>query len=259
MRRKTELDLRGEMVEVCRLMYERGYISGLDGNASVRLDRRRLLTTPSGAAKGRLKPEALVVTDLVGKPLKGQAKPSSELKVHLAVYRLRPEVSAVVHAHPPASVAHSIAGISLAKCIVPETILTVGHISTATYATPGSRELAGNLEEHIRCFDAIIMDRHGTVTMGSDLFEAYQRLETVEHTAQISLMARSLGPVRPLPKEEVEKLYTLAESAGVSWPFLSCDGCDICPDGTEESTDALVAAITQRVLKIIGEQQTSIA
>ncbi len=251
--RRSEWELRADIVEVCRRMYQRGYVSAMDGNVSARLGPDRLLATPAGAAKGYLKAEELVVIDGLGRPVAGRGKPSSEIKVHLAAYRVRPEVGAVVHAHPPATVAHSIAGISLAQCIVPESVLTLGAIASAAYAPPGSHTLAEAVEAQLRCFDALVMDRHGSVTLGGDVFEAYYRLEALEHTALTSLYARRLGPVRPLPADEVERLYAIAEAAGVQWKFRSCAGCNVCAAATQSAgaapsaEDELVARVLQRL------------
>ena len=131
--RRNEWELRADIVEVCRRMHARGYVSAMDGNVSARMGGGRLLATPAGKAKGFLAPEDLVVVDLQGQPVRSGGRPSSEIKLHVAAYRARPDVSAVVHAHPPAAVAHSIAGISLAECILPETVLTLGSAITAHY------------------------------------------------------------------------------------------------------------------------------
>lgn len=243
--RKSERQHRHDVVAVCRRMYERGYIAALDGNVSVRLSDRRVLATPAGAAKGSLDPEDLVVTDLDGRALGGGGRPSSELRVHLAAYRLRPEVQSVVHAHPPAAVAHSLAGVSLAPTVIPETVLTLGTIAGTDYDTPGTPELARRMEDALRCHDAILMERHGTVTLGEDVWQAYHRLESLEHTAKILYMARTLGPVEPLPAEEVERLYTLAEQAGIRWPFRAEAACRRA--GDERLVEAVVAQVLRRL------------
>lgn len=251
--RKSERQHRADVVAVCRRMYERGYIAGLDGNVSVRLSERRILATPAGAAKGDLDPAALVVTDVDGNVLGDGGAPSSELRVHLAAYRLRPDVHAVVHAHPKAAVAHSLAGVSLAPTVIPETVFTLGTITTTEYGTPGTTALAQQMEDALRCHDAVLMERHGTVTLGADLAQAYHRLESLEHTAQILYMARMLGPVQPLPTGEVDKLFQLAEQAGIRWPFRTDAACrtGACPHGHDHghaAEDGLVEAVVAQVL-----------
>jgi L-fuculose-phosphate aldolase len=143
-------------------------------------------------------------------------------------------VGAVVHAHPKAAVAHSLAGSRLDETVIPETVFTLGTIAGADYGTPGTRDLAERMEQTIRCHDAIVMERHGTLTLGRDLLQAYLRLESLEHTAEILVMAQALGSVRPLPSSEVENLYQQAERAGLRWPFRTDPACTgpACSDHT---------------------------
>jgi L-fuculose-phosphate aldolase len=246
------------MVDIGRRMYDRGYIAGCDGNLSVRLGEHHVLTTPAGAPKGFLETSDLVVTDLEGQQINrgdSRHRPSSELQVHLAAYRVRGDISAVVHAHPKAAVAHSLAGISLDDTVIPETVFTLGTIAGAEYETPGTRDLADRLERTLRCHDAIVMERHGTLTLGSDLLQAYLRLESLEHTAQILLMARTLGSIQPLPSGEVENLYHLAEQAGVRWPFRTDPSCrgPVCTTDNQGSSSAisddLVGELARQVLE----------
>jgi L-fuculose-phosphate aldolase len=195
-----------EIVEICSWMYQKGFIASSEGNVSACLGPDRLLVTPRGLHKGFLLPEQLVVTDFDGHQVSGDLAPSSELPLHLLVYRERPDVEAVVHAHPTMAIACSLVGISLVDGVVPEVITSLGAIPTASYATPGTAEAAEAIRAPIRQFDAIILARHGSVTVGKDLQEAYIKLEMLEHTAQILLLARLLGSVAPLPREEVARL-----------------------------------------------------
>ena len=247
--RIDEAVLRDQVVEVCRRIHDRGYSSGWEGNVSARLGPGRFLMTPSSVNKGWLKPADLLIVDAEGVPLRGRARPSSESKVHMAIYRVRPDVGAVVHAHPPTAVAHTIAGVSLAQCLVPETVMTLGEVPTAAYATPTTHDVAAGVESLAIDHDVILMDRHGSVTLGRDVMQAYDRLESLEHTAQITLMARMLGPVRPLPAGEVARLRALGEAMGLRRAFGSCEGCTVCGDGPLPSTDeAQIAEIVDRVL-----------
>ena len=199
-------------MRICRLLWERGYVAAADGNVSVRLGPDRLLTTPSGLSKGFLLPEQLVVTDLQGAKLAAQAggacglEPSSEIRVHCEAYRQRADIRAVIHAHPVAAVACSLAGISLAEPVLPEVLLDLGAIPTTRYASPASEEGPEVMRDLIREHDALILDRHGSVTVGRDLWDAYLRLERLEHAASILLAARQVGEVSPLPPAEVERL-----------------------------------------------------
>lgn len=199
------------MIDVGRRLWEREYISGKGGNFSARLDEDHILSTPAGLAKGRLAPEDLVVTDLAGTQVSGHHKPSSELRIHLASYRLRPEICAVVHAHPKTVVAHSLASINLLFTALPETVVALGMIRSVPYETPGSTELALKMESALTHHDAIVMERHGAVTLGRTLGEAYDRMETLEHAAQTLYLAQTLGTIEALPGDEIERLLTLVK------------------------------------------------
>jgi L-fuculose-phosphate aldolase len=232
MKRITEHEARQEIVRIGRLMWERGYVAATDGNLSVRLGSDRLLVTPSGLSKGFLSEGDLVVIRPDGEPLGGYqgrgGRPSSEILMHLEVYRQRPDVGAVVHAHPPLATAFSIAGVSLARCVIPEVIVTLGGIPTAEYATPGTGEVAESIRQAIRDYDAVVLAHHGALTVGATLWEAYMRLEKVEHTAQITLAAQQLGQVRTLSPEAVEKLAAKRRELLQREGRDVCEGCTVC-------------------------------
>lgn len=204
-------DLEAAIIEVGRWLWDRDYISGTSGNLSTRIGTTHILSTPTGLAKGRLEPQDLVVTDLNGRQVSGRGKPSSELRIHLAAYRLRAEIGAVVHAHPKAVVAHSLASVSMMSTALPETVVVLGTVPSVPYQTPGTSELATSLEGPLALHNAIVMERHGAITLGKDLFEAYERMETLEHAAQTLCLAQSLGPVEPLKDEEIERLLKMTE------------------------------------------------
>ncbi|OGQ93971.1 MAG: hypothetical protein A2284_15725 [Deltaproteobacteria bacterium RIFOXYA12_FULL_61_11] len=206
--------LRKELIAVCHLMHQRGLIAAADGNVSVRFDGERILTTPSGFNKGLLSEDDLCVTDLQGRLLHGLHKPSSELRLHLAVYTARTDVRAVVHAHPPTCVALSIAGIGLLSPLLPEVVLSLGEIPTAPYATPTTADLPETIRTLIPTHDAILLERHGSLTVGKDLTEAYNRLECMEHAATVIFLARQLGNPSLLPATEVAKLRRIAAGRG---------------------------------------------
>lgn len=204
------------MVEVCRRMYQRGLIVALDGNVSTRLPNGRLLTTPKGVCKGDLEPDMLVVVGPDGRSL-GRGEPTSELKLHLEAYRQRPDIVAVVHAHPPLATAFSVAGDRLAGCIIPEVVLTLGEqIPIAAYGTPSTKELPDSISELIKGHDAVILDRHGSITVGKSVWDAYFKLEKLEYAAQVTLASRQIsGRVRTLDGDELHRLY---ETHGVTAP-----------------------------------------
>jgi L-fuculose-phosphate aldolase len=220
--RRTEQEWREEIIRVCRLLHEKGYVAATDGNVSVRLSKNRILSTPSGFSKGFLAPEQLVVTDLEGKkipahePASRELEPTSELLMHIEAYRQRPDINAVIHAHPPICVALSIAGISLAKCLLPEVIVTLGLIPTAEYATPSSAEGPGVIRDLIVNHDALIIQRHGTLTVGKDPFDAYFKLEKMEYAAHVTLILHQLGREALLPRTEVAKLLRIRREKGLA-------------------------------------------
>jgi len=266
-RRMTEHELRREMVRVGRLMWERGLIAATDGNLSARLGANRLLVTASGVSKGFLADEDLAIIRLDGEPVSSyrgrDLHPSTEIAMHLEVYRQRPDVNAVVHAHPPLATAFSIAGVSLARCVIPEVIVTLGGIPTADYATPGTAEVPASIQQAIRDYDAIILSHHGSLTVGATLWEAYLRLEKVEHTAQITLAAQQLGQVNTLSPQAVEKLADKRRELLQRQGRDLCEGCTICvlgddfalPDSAADET-VLVRNIAQAVMRNLeGERQ----
>ncbi len=221
----TERALREEFVRIGQLMHSRGYVTATDGNISARLGSDRFLATPSGLSKGFMTPDQMVVIDWEGKPVGGSRygaarhlRPSSEILLHLEAYRQRPDIKAVVHAHPPIAVALSIAGIAIAPCILPEVIVTLGTIPTTEYATPASPEGAVVVRDLIRNHDAVMLQRHGSVTVGSSPFDAYLKLEKLEHAADITFKLIQLGRQLPFPPGAVEKLLEKREQAGLLRP-----------------------------------------
>lgn len=213
----SEKQAREELVEVSRLCYSRGYITGLEGNFSVRLADNLILTTPAGTCKGRLNCDDLVLTDINGNSL-SDFKPSTELKMHLVAYHRRSDIRAVVHAHPTAAVGFTVAGVSLSQCVLPEVVCTLGHIPTAPYATPSTAEIPDSVREYVEKYDAILLDHHGSLTLGKDIFDAFYKLETVEHYAQTMLVAHVLGGPKPLLASQVQKLLNICSIYGRKEP-----------------------------------------
>jgi L-fuculose-phosphate aldolase len=227
-----EGQLRQDICEIGRRLSARGYVASNDGNISVRLDEGRLLATPRSVAKGYMTPDMMVVTDLAGKKLAGERDASSELKMHLAVYQLRPDVSAVVHAHPPLATGFAVAGIPLDRAVLAEVITTLGSVPIADYATPSTAELPAAVAKYIGAHDGLLLANHGALTAGTDLFSAYYKMETIEHFAHISLVARQLGRERVLSRDEVMRLQGLRGSYGIASPAPICTDPDAAvPDG----------------------------
>ncbi|HEY7955517.1 MAG: class II aldolase/adducin family protein [Polyangia bacterium] len=228
-----EPELRQHLVEICHRLYRQGMIAAGDGNVSARMDDgERVLVTPTGFHKGFIRESELVICDLHGKLLRGANKPSSEFLMHELVYAERPEMGAVVHAHPPITVGLALAGVTLAQCVLSETCLVLGAILTAPYSTPTTHEVPRILQPYVRQSNAVVMDRHGALTYGRDLDEAYNRMEAMEHAAKITHAARVIGPVAPLPPREVDKLQRLARELGIPRAPDPCTLCNACPNGS---------------------------
>src|SRR5258708_23938542 len=228
----NEAQLREAIVEVGRRLYARGYTASNDGNISARLDDRRLLMTPKSVCKGFMSPDVMVITDLEGKKLAGDRDPSSEMQMHLEVYRQRPDARAVVHAHPPIATGVAVAGIPLDRAVLAEVVTTLGSVPIAEYATPSTKELPDAVRKYVKAHDGMLLANHGALTLGVDLFAAYYKMETIEHFANISLVARLLGGERLLSREEVMRLQGLRGRYGIAAP------APICPDPVSGSDAA---------------------
>jgi len=213
---KTEDEHRRDICAVGRRFHGRGFVASTDGNISVRLDPRHILTTPTGFSKGMMSPDDLVITDLQGKRISGRGGPSSELAMHLLIYRRRPDVNAVCHAHPPTATGYAAAGLPLNEALLAELVVGLGSVPVAPYATPGTAGLSESIEPLVQKTDAILMANHGVVTYGPDLLTAFFRMETVEHFAQVSLAVHLLGRPVLLSRENVEKLLALRIRYGIS-------------------------------------------
>jgi len=218
----AEAQARADIVEVGRRLWQRGFVASNDGNISVRLDERRLITTPKNVSKGFMTPEMMVVTDLDGRKIAGERDPSSELKMHLEVYRNRPDARAVVHAHPPTATGFAVAGIPLDRAVLAEVITTLGSIPIAEYATPSTQELPNAVRKYVKAHDGLLLANHGALAIAGDVMSAYYRMETIEHFARISLVAHTLGRENLLSRDEVERLQGLRGMYGIASPAPIC-------------------------------------
>ncbi len=226
----AESQLRADIVEIGRRMYARGYTASNDGNISVRLGSDRLLMTPKSVCKGFMTPDMMCITDLDGKKLQGDRDPSSEMLMHLEVYRQRPDAQAVVHAHPPTATGFAVAGIPLNRAVLAEVLTTLGSIPIAEYATPSTSELPAAVRKYITAHDGMLLANHGALTVGADLYAAYYKMETIEHFAHISLVARILGRENLIARDEVERLQGLRDTYGIKAPAPICAVDEITPD-----------------------------
>ena len=203
----SEAELRQQIADFSRLTYERGYLASTDGNLSARLADGNVLCTPTIINKGFVRPEDSVVVDMEGQLVRGERKASSEIAMHTLVYKLRPDINAVVHCHPPSATAYAAAGIPLNKALISEVVLALGCIPLAEYGTPGTPELTDRLQPFVESYDALLMANHGVVTYGVDMMDAYNRMDTVEHFAKISICTQILGREQLLSSEDVDKLW----------------------------------------------------
>jgi L-fuculose-phosphate aldolase len=232
---RTEEQIRADIVECGRRLWHRGFVASNDGNISVRLDDARLITTPTAVSKGFMTPDMMVITDLEGRRIAGARNASSELKMHLEVYRHRPDVRAVVHAHPPTATGFAVAGIPLDRAVLAEVITTLGSIPIAEYATPSTEELPAAVRKYIKAHDGLLLANHGALAIGQDVYSAYYRMETIEHFARISLVARTLGREHLLSRTEVDRLQGLRGMYGIAAP------APICTDDTRPVDDGQLA------------------
>ncbi|HKF24094.1 MAG TPA: class II aldolase/adducin family protein [Candidatus Angelobacter sp.] len=209
-----DYEQRRDLVQFGRMLHAQGFVAATDGNLSIRMDAGRVMVTPSGFSKGMLRAEDMVIVDLDGRKLSGTHNPSSEIAMHLTIYKMRPDVGAVVHAHPCTATGFASAGIALDQPMCSEIVITLGTVPLAPYATTGTMELSESLKPFIPYHEAILMANHGVVTYGNDLRQAYMRMEAVEHYAKIVLAARQLGCTRSLDSRELEKLVEVRSRYG---------------------------------------------
>lgn len=255
---KSEQQHREDIVQTGRMMYERGWIAGSDGNLSVRLDSARILATPTGMCKGRMKPEDLLVCDNDGNKISGERERTTEMAMHIAVYQSRPDIHAVVHAHPPTATGFAVAGRALNLGIMPELIVSLGSVPLADYGLPGTPALVDGMLPFVGKFDAILLANHGAVAYGADLFLAFARMETIEHLARITLVAEMLGGPKLLPRVEVEKLFEARRRYGVTVPNQFEPGNPVTaedmPDSGEkfEMTRQQLVALIDEALRVRG-------
>ncbi len=230
---KTTDQHRKEIVEIGRRIYRLGYVAAYDGNISVRLEDGNILCTPTAMSKGYMAEEDLSIVDPEGHPLQGVRKVSSEIAMHLLIYKLRPDVHAVVHAHPPCATGYAAAGMPLNKALVAEVVMTFGCVPLAPYGTTGTPELTEAIKPYVPTYDGILLANHGVVTYGQDVFQAHAKMETVEHFARISLTTRILGKEVLLTSDDVSKLLVAREKYGIKSPVKISDTCPRVEDGEE--------------------------
>lgn len=249
--------LKNDIIQAGKRMYDRGYVASNDGNISARIDSEKVLITPTGVSKGFMKPEDLTIVDYNGKVLTGTKKPSSEVFMHLQVYKDRPDVNSVCHSHPPYATGFAVAGIPLDKCVLPEVVIALGSIPLIEYGTPGTEEFYKPVLKLLKDYDAFLLANHGALTVGKDVINAYHKMETLEHFAKIAFVAQQIGYVNTLNKEQVQKLTDQRVKYGIR-TNVGCVSCESEPSqgcstdtGEDIQREQLIRKITEEVIKQI--------
>ncbi|MGL4738507.1 MAG: class II aldolase/adducin family protein [Cellulosilyticaceae bacterium] len=255
----NEFEIRKQMCEVGQRVYNRGMVASNDGNFSVKIGPNEILCTPTGVSKGFMTPNMICKVDMEGNVLKtdGIHKPSSEIKMHLRVYKCRPDVNSVVHAHPMYGTAHAICGIPLNKQIMPESTIFLGEVPIAPYGMPSTPEIPDAIEPFFGSYDAVLLENHGALSWGADLMGAYYKMEGLEFYAQLSYVTQMMGGPKELPNNEVQRLVELRKGMNLPGKHPSIDGeaargCAEVAATTYESKNTcdedLVARITREVM-----------
>ena len=254
----SEWELKQLMLDIGKRIWTRGYVAANDGNISVRINEKEILTTPTGVSKGFMTPDMIIKMSMDGKVLSQSSKyrPSSEVKMHLEVYNQREDMRSVIHAHPPYCTSFAVAGIPLNKCVLPEAVLTLGAVPIAVYGTPSTKEIPDSIKPHIQNSDAVLLANHGALTLGVDLLTAYHRMETLEHTAHIVALAIELGNVNMIQSDEVKKLMDLRERMNIPGRINLCSSSqdDSCENGScsnNSSANSVAASPNEEQVELI--------
>lgn len=252
--RKSDFEIKREICEYGKRIYMNGFVAANDGNISVKVDDNTFWATPTGVSKGYMTPDMLVKVDAEGNVLEGKLKPSSELKMHMRIYKERPDVNAVVHAHPPTATGFAIAGIPLDKYTMPEAVIFLGSVPLTPYGTPSTNEIPDAVSGYLQNYDAFLLENHGGLTVGADLNTAYFRMETMEFFAKVSLVAKLLGGEHELPCEQVNKLVEMRKNMHLPGKYPGAPKCENGACGAHGAAPAegdiagIVAEVTKRVL-----------
>ena len=249
---QSPYEIKKEICEIGKRIYDHGFVAANDGNISVKVGPNEIYCTPTGVSKGFMTPDMIIKVDKNGNKLEGKMNPSSEIKMHMRVYQERPDVNAVVHAHPPIATAFTVAGVDLDQYILPEAVLTIGEVPTCEYGTPSTMEIPDSLEPYIQNHDAFLLQNHGALTVGFSLTKAMFVMEEVEFNAKICKYAMELGAVHEIPNDQLKKLMDLRKKMNLPGrhPGIEIEEETKCNCGANEE---LVAEITRRVLSALGK------
>jgi L-fuculose-phosphate aldolase len=249
---KSERELRQDIVEIGRLVYQKGWVAANDGNITIRLDENRILATPTQISKGMMLVEDLIIVDRKGTKIEGRRECTSEIFMHCTIYNMRPDIHSVLHAHPPVATGFATAGRPLDQALLPEVIIGLGCVPLAAYGLPGTPELTEPMLPYIPKYDAMMMGNHGAVCYGEDVYKAFFKMETVEHFARIALVAELLGGAKVLPKTEVDKLLDSRTRYGIKSRAGAEPGCPVSAEDVGQNgekfyvtRDELVALVDE--------------
>ena len=261
----SEYEMKKMICDIGNRIYSNGFVAANDGNVTVKLNDNEILATPTGVSKGFMTPDMIIKVNMKGEVLSsnGKYKPSSELKMHLRVYKERKDVNSVVHAHPPYATSFAIAGIPLNKAIMPEAVIALGCVPIAAYGTPSTEEIPDAVEKYLENYDAVLLENHGALTFGQDLITAYYKMESLEFYAKLTFISTLLGGPKELNKEQVAKLHDLRKKMGISGrhPGDMCSslGCEYpcdnkpshkeCACSKDNNKDLEVSKVVEEVTK----------
>ena len=263
----NEYEIKKQICDIGKRIYNRNMVAANDGNISVKLSDNEFLCTPTGVSKGFMTPEFICKVDSKGNVIQANKgfKPSSEIKMHMRVYEKRPDVNAVVHAHPTFATAFAIAGIPLTQPIMPEAVIALGCVPIAPYGTPSTMEIPDAVEPYLEHFDAVLLESHGALTWSGDLLAAYHKMESVEFYAELLYKARQLGGPKEFDQKTVQRLYEIRRQMGIPGRHpadlclnkgtANCHNCGSCGTGesSAQTNDELVSEITKKVLASLGK------
>ncbi len=264
----SEYEIKKQMCDIGKRIYDRGMVAANDGNISVKIGENEFLCTPTGVSKGFMTPEYICKVDAEGKVIQANPgfKPSSEIKMHMRVYKNRPDVKSVVHAHPVYATGFAIAGIPLTQPIMPEAVIALGCVPIAEYGTPSTNEIPDHVEKYLQSFDAVLLENHGALTYSDSLLNAYHKMESVEFYAKLLYISKQLGGPKELSHDQVEKLYEIRRKFGLKGKHPadlcvnnkngkpSCYSCaGSCSGSCDSSTEDLISEITKKVMEQLGK------
>ena len=258
----SDVEAKRTILEIGRRMYAKNFVASNDGNISCKVSDNTVWCTPTGVSKGYMTSDMLVLMNVDGTVLRGTRKPSSEIKMHLRVYRENPSIKAVVHAHPPAATSYAIAGLPLNRAILTEAVMGIGEIPLAPYAMPGPEEVPDSIAPFVNTHNGCLLANHGALTWGKDAMEAWMRMESVEYYALVSMYTKGLiGQVNELTSAQVERLIERRTNSGITTGGRPhCRDCEAagtpscirCRESREDSSAASVnRGDVERIVEIV--------